>query len=186
MSEQKILTLHEYSSLFQNIILAEYDNLFSNVELRRDLGLDNETTIYFGMEYLCMATFLLNDLLKVSQYDARTAAQIDGAVRGGVFRRVLNSHATQGIEAQYVLYSLKRGAEFEQIFRRDDEGIKRLIENCLDCIGQEDLASRLPQSLYLMNLLPALIGLMSDLLLCAQRQTGDEVSFRIIPPEEYQ
>jgi hypothetical protein len=185
MAEQTILSLQEFSKLFQNIILAEYDNLFSNADLRRDLGLDNETTVRFGLEYLCAAVFLMNDLLKVSTHPKTVTEQLDNTTRASVFRRILSGSATEGIEAQYVLYSLKRGIQLETIFQRNDESMKLLIEACLDQVGQNDPISRLPQSLYLMNLLPAIVCLMGDLIRSAEPiLREEELLFRIIPPEE--
>ena len=185
MAEQTTMPLAEFSKLLQNIILAEYDNLFSNADLRRDLGLDNETTVRFGLEYLCTAVFLMGDLLKASTHSADVATRLDNDVRAGGFRRILSGRATEGIEAQYILYSLKRGIQMEPLFQRDDESMKRLFEACLDQVGQDDPISRLPQSLYLMNLLSAIVCLMGDLIRSAEsiRSEGD-LYFRIIPPEE--
>lgn len=185
MAEQTIMSLQEFSKLFQNIILAEYDNLFSNAELRRDLGLDNATTVRFGLEYLCTAVFLMSDLLKASTHAETVTAPLDNDVRAGVFRRILSGRATEGIEAQYILYSLKRGVQLGALFRRDDESMKLLIEACLDQVGQDDPISRLPQSLYLMNLLPAIACLMGDLIRSAEPLKRDgALFFRIIPPDE--
>ena len=182
---ETILSLKEYSELFQNMILAEYDHLFSNAELRRDLGLDNDTTLRFGVEYLCAAVFLLSDLIQVRAHGSEIGAQLDSDVRASVFRRIIRASVSEGVEAQYILYSLKRGMQFQAVFARDDEGIKRIIEQCLDQVGQNDPISRLPQSLYLMNLLPALAGLMGDLLQSAEsRVENGKILFRIIPPEE--
>ena len=55
MSEQKTLTMEEYSRLFEHIILAEYDNLFLNADLRHDLGLNSDQTRRLAVEYLCAA-----------------------------------------------------------------------------------------------------------------------------------
>ena len=55
MSEQKTLTMEEYSRLFEHIILAEYDNLFQHAELRQDLGLADAATAPFLVEYLSAA-----------------------------------------------------------------------------------------------------------------------------------
>ena len=73
----------------------------------------------------------------------------------------------------------------EPLFHRDDESMKRLIEACLDQVGQDDPISRLPQSLYLMNLLSAIVCLMGDLIRSAESiRTDGALYFRIIPPEE--
>ena len=185
MAEQSTMSLSEFSKLLQNIILAEYDNLFANAELRRDLGLDNETAVRFGLEYLCAAVFLLSDLLQASTHTDEVAARLDSDVRAGVFRRILNGRATEGMEAQYIMYSLKRGIQFDAVFARDDASMKLLIEAFLDQVGQDDTISRLPQSLYLMNLLSAIVCLMGDLIRSAETlEKNGERWFRIIPPEE--
>ena len=67
MSEQKTLTMEEYSRLFEHIILAEYDNLFQHAELRQDLGLADAATAPFLVEYLSVALYLLEDVVPDSR-----------------------------------------------------------------------------------------------------------------------
>lgn len=184
MEEHNRLTLEEYSKLFEHIVLAEYDNLFHNADLRRDLDLDNAKTVQFAVEYLCAALFLLEDLMPDSRLSASVGARIVSQVRGGVFRSILPDSVQEGAEAPYILYSLKRSAAFAALYARDDATMKQLIETCLDQITEDDPAARLPQALYLMNLLPGLVQLYGDLLYSTQLEEGQTMYFCIGIPEE--
>lgn len=184
MSEKKELTMAEYCQLFEHIILAEYDNLFHNAELRQDLGLDRDTTGPFAMEYLSAALYLLEDLIPDCPLSEQIRQELVSLVRAHVFRRILPEGTPEGMEAQYILYSLKRSTEFAQLYARNDETMKKLIENCLKQAKQTDPVSHMSQSVYLMNLLPGLVQLYCDLL-CSVVQAGDApVCFRIGIPEE--
>ena len=182
MEETKYLSMQEYCELFEHIILAEYDNLFQNGDLRRDLGLDNHQTGRFAVEYLSVALYLLEDLLPDSRFSAEIQGEIISTVRNQVFRRILRGSAPEGAEAQYILYSLKRGMTFAQKYQRNDETMKLLIEDCLDQAQLTDAVARLPQSLYLMQLLPGLVQLFCDLVCSAQAETEGELRFRIEMP----
>lgn len=184
MSDKKELTMAEYCQLFEHIILAEYDNLFHNAELRQDLGLDQDTTGPFAVEYLGAALYLLEDLIPDCSLPEQIRQEVVSQVRAHVFRRILPEHVQEGMEAPYILYSLKRSAEFAQFYARNDETMKLLIENCLHHAKQTDPISHVPQSVYLMNLLPGLVQLFCDLL-CSVTLVGEtSVSFRIGIPEE--
>ena len=183
MEQKETLTMQEYCRLFEHIILAEYDNLFHNAELRQDLGLDHRQTGRFAVEYLSAALFLLEDLLPDSQFSPDIQQEIHNAVRANVFCSIMREDAPEGAEAQYILYSLKRGMQFAQKYRRDDEAMKLIIEDCLDQAQLTDAVARLPQSLYLMQLLPGLVQLFCDLVCCAQVEETDVLRFRIELPE---
>lgn len=179
----KKLTMEEYCQLFEHIILAEYDNLFHNAELRRDLGLENGATGPFAVEYLSAALYLLEDLIPDCTMPEHIGKDTVSQVRAHVFRRILPKTAPEGMEAPYILYSLKRSAEFAQFYARNDETMKLLIENCLDQAKLSDPVSRMPQSVYLMNLLPGIVQLFCDLL-CSVTLAGEEpVCFQISMPE---
>lgn len=187
MPEMKTLTMDEYCRLFENITLAEYDNLFLNSDLRRDLDLDTDRTRRFAVEYLCAALYLLDDLMPSSQLPQQASGAVASQVRAHVFRSILPKDAPEGTEAPYILYSLKRSAAFAQFYKRDDETMKQLIENCLDQAELTDPVSRMSQSLYLMNLLPGVLQLYCDLVTGVQLQSETPPVFRIdwpdAPPE---
>ncbi len=181
--ESKQLTMEEYCRLYEHIILAEYDNLFHNAELRRDLGLDGAQTGRFAVEYLCAALFLLDDLMPDSRLPQRVRDELTAQVRAHVFRRILPESAPEGAEATYILYSLKRSAAMRPLYARDDETMKRLIDSCLDQAQLTDEVARMPQALYLMNLLPGIVQLYCDLLCSVQLERERPDIFRIDVPQ---
>ena len=183
MSEQKTLTMEEYSRLFEHIILAEYDNLFQHAELRQDLGLADDATAPFLVEYLSAALYLLEDVVPDSRLPESAASELVSRVRAQVFRRILPENASEGMEAPYILYSLKRSAAFAGWYGRNDETMKQLVENCLDQAGQTDPVSRMSQSVYLMNLLPGVVQLFCDLLCSVEPADGEATCFHICIPE---
>ncbi len=187
MSKEKILSKDEYTALFRNLILAEYDNLFTNGDLRTDLGLDKQTAVSFAMEYLCAALFVMSDLLSVSGHTEAVQTMLDNDIRSGVFRQIMDKNADEGMEAMYILYSLKRAEQLRTVYQRNDEGMRRLIENSLDTAGQRDSVARMAQSVYLMNLLPGIAALMGDLLRSAEsRERENKQVFVICTPDEEQ
>lgn len=183
MREWKTLTMEEYCRLFEHIILAEYDNLFRNAGLRQDLGLEDTATAPFLIEYLSAALYLLEDVAPDSRLPEPVASELVSRVRAQVFRRILPGDAPEGMEAPYILYSLKRSAEFAAWYARNDETMKQLVEHCLDRAGQTDPVSRMPQSVYLMNLLPGVVQLFCDLLCSAEPADGEATCVRICVPE---
>ena len=183
MPEMKKLTMEEYCELFQNVTLAEYDNLFLNGDLRRDLGLDNDQTRRFAVEYLCAALYLLDDLMPDSTMPSHVASAVTAQVRANVFKNILPKDVPEGTEAPYILYSLKRSAAFAQFYKRDDETLKQLIENCLNQAQLHDPVSRMSQSLYLMNLLPGILQLYCDLVSGVQLESENPLCFHIEWPD---
>ena len=186
MSEEKYLTMDEYCRLFAHITLAEYDNLFLNAELRRDLGLDKDQTRRFAVEYLCAALYLLDDLLPDSRLPDEVCRAVSAQVRGQVFRSILPKTAPEGAEAPYILYSLKRAAAFAPFYARGDETMRQLIDNCLDQAKLTDPVARMPQSFYLMNLLPGVVQLYCDLVCGVALDTAEPLRFRIVLPQAEQ
>lgn len=183
MEQAKQLTMEEYCLLFEHIVLAEYDNLFHNSELRRDLGLDGAHTGPFAVEYLCAALFLLDDLMPDSRLPQHMREAVASQVRSGVFRSILPDSAPEGAEAPYILYSLKRSAALAHDYARDDATMKQLVERCLDQVQLSDPVARMPQALYLMNLLPGIVQLYCDLLCSVQLESEQPVRFCIEIPQ---
>lgn len=186
MCEARYVTMDEYCRLFEHIVLAEYDNLFLNAELRRDLGLDNDQTARFAVEYLCAALYLLDDLMPDSPLPEHVRSAVASQVRAHVFRSILPNTAAEGAEAPYILYSLKRAAAFAPFYARNDETMKQLIENCLDQAGLTDPVARMPQSFYLMHLLPGIVQLYCDLACSVQLDGEEPIRFRIDVPDTAQ
>ena len=184
MPEMKKLTMDEYCKLFQNVTLAEYDNLFLNSDLRNDLGLDHEQTRRFAVEYLCAALYLLDDLVPDSGLPEETAHMLTAQVRTNIFRGILPEQVPEGAEAAYLMYSLRRSAAFAACYVRGDEGMRAIIENCLDQAGIDDASARMTQSLYLMQLLPGVLQLYCDLLRGVHTEQGESLRFCIDWPDK--
>ena len=183
MDEANNLTMEEYCRLFEHVTLAEYDNLFLNADLRHDLGLNSDQTRRLAVEYLCAALYLLDDLMPDSRLPESVHSRVAPQVRAQVFRSILPKTAAEGTEAPYILYSLKRAAAFGQFYARGDETLRQLVEDCLDQAQLTDPASRMPQALYLMNLLSGVLQLYCDLASDVQLESEEPVRLRIVLPE---
>ena len=183
MDEMNNLTMEEYCRLFENVTLAEYDNLFLNADLRRDLGLDSDQTRRLAVEYLCAALYLLDDLMPDSHLPETVHSAVAPQVRAHVFRSILPQTAAEGTDAPYILYSLKRAAACAQFYARGDETLRQMVENCLDQAQLTDPETRMPQALYLMNLLSGVLQLYCDLASGVQLESEEPVHLRIVLPE---
>ena len=183
MDQVKHLTMDEYCRLFEHVTLAEYDKLFLNADLRRDLGLSNDQTRRLAVEYLCAALYLLDDLMPDSHLPEAVHSAVAPQVRAHVFRGILPHTAAEGAEAPYILYSLKRAASFAQFYARGDETLRQLVENCLDQAQMTDPVARMPQALYLMNLLTGILQLYCDLVSSVKLQSLEPVHLYMILPK---